>query len=90
METIVIKFESSVETANRPKTFEVSANVVSVTAAAIERALAKFKRDINTWLLFGNVPMTAVVASTGEVVATGWYDYNAFAGHGDYSFKFLR
>lgn len=87
METIAIKFESSIETANRPKTFEVKANIVTVTAAAIERTLAKFKRDINTWLLFGNVAMNVICISTGEVVASGWYEYNAFAGRGEYSFK---
>lgn len=87
MDSIIIKFQSSIETANRPKTFEVKANIVTVTAAAIERTLAKFKRDINTWLLFGNVPMDVVLVSTGEVVASGWYEYNAFAGSGEYSFK---
>lgn len=60
-----------------------------ITKQAIENALRKNKKDINTWLLFGDANMVVSNISTGEVVAEGRYEYNVFASCGGYEIKII-
>lgn len=59
-----------------------------LTKQAVENALKKNRKSINTWLLFGDANMI-VSNTTGEVVAKGRYEYNVFAGCGGYEFQIL-
>lgn len=90
MHAVTITFDRGRETDASTRTFEVVGNVVRATEDAIIRILNKEKRAINKWLLFGRVNMNVCFQETGEVIATGWYDYNAFSGHGEYKFQMER
>ena len=91
MHQIIIKFDKGYPTSDdRGQTFEVAAKVISATADSIKRILAKEKHNINGWLLYGKVNLTVSFKETGEVIATGWYEYNAFAGRGEYQFQMER
>ena len=61
-----------------------------LTKQAVENALKKNRKAINTWLLFGETDMIVSNVSTGEVVAKGRYEYNAFASCGGYEFQILE
>jgi hypothetical protein len=61
-----------------------------LTKQAVENALKKNRKDINTWLLFGETDMIVSNVSTGEVVAKGRYEYNVFASSGKYEFQILE
>ena len=71
----------------KDNTYEVKANVVSANESAIQRVLAKEKKNINRWLLMGKALMNIYFEETGEVIATGWYQTNVFSGRGEYVFK---
>lgn len=60
-----------------------------LTKQAVENALKKNRKAINTWLLFGETDMVISNVSTGDVVAKGKYEYNAFASSGKYEFQIL-
>lgn len=60
-----------------------------LTKQAVENALKKNRKAINTWLLFGDANMVVSNVSTGEVVAKGRYEYNVFASCGGYDIKFI-
>lgn len=60
-----------------------------ITKQAIENALRKNRKDINTWLLFGDTDMVITSVADGNVVARGKYEYNAFASSGSYEIKII-
>lgn len=60
-----------------------------LTKQAVENALKKNRKAINTWLLFGDANMVVSNVSTGEVVAKGRYEYNVFASCGGYEIKII-
>lgn len=60
-----------------------------LTKQAVENALKKNRKAINTWLLFGDANMIVSNVSTGEVVVKGRYEYNAFVSYGGYEFQIL-
>ena len=60
-----------------------------ITKQAIENALRKNRKDINTWLLFGETDMVITSVADGNVVAEGKYEYNAFASRGSYDIKII-
>lgn len=61
-----------------------------ITKQAIENALRKNRKDINTWLLFGETDVVVTSIADGNVVAKGKYEYNAFASYGKYEFQILE
>lgn len=87
MYPIIISFK---DTMLKDNTYEVKANVASATESAIQRVLAKEKSNINRWLLVGKALMNIYFEHTGEVIATGWYKFNAFACRGEYKFQMER
>lgn len=90
MYAVAITFDRGRASDASDRTFEVVGNVVSATKDALARILSKEKRAINKWLLYGRVNMTATFKETGEVIASGWYEFNAFSGHGEYQFQMER
>ena len=60
-----------------------------ITKQAIENALRKNRKDINTWLLFGETDMVITSVADGNIVAEGKYEYNAFASSGSYEIKII-
>lgn len=90
MYAVAITFDRGRASDASDRTFEVVGNVVSATEDALARILSKQKKAIDKWLLFGRVNMTAIFKETGEVIATGWYEFNAFAGRGEYQFQMER
>lgn len=92
MYPILIQFDKGHESsdAKRPRILEITANVVSATPDALQRILKKEKDKINTWLLFGDAKMNVQFVESGELIATGKYEFNIFAGRGNYEFKMER
>ena len=90
MYPIIINLDGGCAHENRQPVLILKGNVVSATADSIKRLLDKNRKAINKWLLFGRAQMQASFEKTGEVIATGWYDYNAFSGHGEYQFQMER
>lgn len=90
MYVVAITFDRGRASDSSDRTFEVVGKVASATKDALARILAKEKKAINRWLLFGRVNMNAYFTETGEAIASGWYDYNAFAGRGEYQFQMER
>lgn len=90
MYPIIIALDNGYAHENREPVFTLKGNVVSATADSIKRLLDKNRKAINKWLLFGRAQLVATFEQTGEVIATGWYDYNAFSGHGEYQFQMER
>lgn len=86
MKAMTIHFDNGLKSEAR---YQVSGKAASINEASIERLLAKEKRNINKWLLFGDAQMGVTDDATGEVVAEGKYSYNAFAGRGEYQFKMI-
>lgn len=60
-----------------------------ITKQAIENALRKNRKEINTWLLFGETDVVITSIADGNVVAKGKYEYNAFASGGSYDIKMI-
>ncbi len=90
MHAVTISLDNGYAHENREPVFTLKGNVVSATADSIKRLLDKNRKAINKWLLFGRAQLVATFEKTGEVIATGWYDYNAFSGHGEYQFQMER
>jgi len=90
MYPIIINLDSGYADENREPVLTIKGNVVSATADSIKRLLDKNRKAIDTWLLFGRANMVATFEQTGELIASGWYDYNAFSGRGNYSFQMER
>lgn len=90
MKAVTISLDNGYAHENREPIFTLKGNVVSATADSIKRLLDKNRKAINKWLLFGRAQLVATFEQTGEVIATGWYDYNAFSGHGEYQFQMER
>lgn len=90
MYAVTIALDNGYAHENREPVFTLKWNVVSATADSIKRLLDKNRKAINKWLLFGRAQLVATFEQTGEVIATGWYDYNAFSGHGEYQFQMER
>lgn len=90
MYSIIISLDNGNVHEDRESVFTIKGNVVSATANSIKRLLDKNRKAINTWLLFGRANLVATFEQTGELIASGWYDYNAFSGHGEYNFRMER
>ena len=90
MYPIIISLDNGYAHEDREPVFTIKGDVVSATKDSIKRLLDKNRKAINTWLLFGRANLVATFEQTGELIATGWYDYNAFSGHGEYSFQMER
>ena len=90
MYPITINLDNGCAHEGRNPIYTLKGKVVSATADSIKRILEKNRKDVNKWLLFGRANMVATFDGTGEVIATGWWDYNAFSGHGEYQFKMER
>lgn len=68
----------------------VQFRALQLTKQAVENALKKNRKVINTWLLFGETDMVIASVADGKVVAKGKYEYNAFASYGKYEFQILE
>lgn len=75
-------------TAPLKEELNISGRVAAVNRTSIERLLNKVKEKVNKWLLFGEADMDVMLNDTGEIVASGKYEYNIFAGRGNYEIKF--
>ena len=87
---IIIALDNGCAHEDREPVFSLKGNVLSATEDSIKRLLDKNRKAINKWLLFGRAQLVATFEQTGEVIATGWYDYNSFSGHGEYQFQMER
>lgn len=90
MYPIVIHLDNGYAHEDRSPIFTLKGSVVSATADSIKRILDKNRKEINRWLLMGRAQMQACFEQTGEVIATGWYDYDVWSGRGEYQFKMER
>ena len=66
---------------------QINGKVAAMNAPSIERAIMNAKKEINLWLMFGDAHIDVTDDATGEVVASGLYTYNAFAGRGNMVLK---
>lgn len=87
MQEITIQFDNGCAHEDRPSTYSVSGKMPIVNVTNVKKFLAKAKRQIDKWLLFGEAQMVITDYDTGEVLGQGRYSYNAFSGRGEYSFK---
>ena len=63
---------------------KLNGKINALNKASIERLLLKNKTAINKWLLFGRAEIGITDADNGNIVAEGFWNYNAFSGQGDY------
>lgn len=56
-----------------------------ISKVDIERQLKENRRDINAWLCFGDAHIDVTDGDTGEIIADGVYEFNAFSGQWKYS-----
>ena len=84
MKTLTIHLRDTWPEANE---FSVSGNVRAITFESIKRVINNNLQSINRWLAFGWAIFDVTDDETGEIIAHGDYEYNAFSGRGNYNLK---